>query len=133
MSLFIILVLVNMLGTFTTMGQKLLTFRFKDNVQLDPLKILFDTSIVVNSALLLVCTQRETSINTVISERCSEFVEIPEADKFGVDRVFSLRVPQEGELDFSLIVSLLIIQTTFESILMLKRTRYLGELIMMLT
>jgi hypothetical protein len=39
---------------------------------------------------------------------------------------------RDGELDFKIIVSALIVQMVFISIIMLQRTQYLGELIMML-
>lgn len=43
-----------------------------------------------------------------------------------------MRYPREGELNFKLIASTIIIQSSMISVIMLQRTQYLGELIMML-
>ena len=49
-----------------------------------------------------------------------------------IDHVYTMRVPRDGEINFKIVVSLVIIQSSIISVLMLQRTQYLGELIMML-
>lgn len=49
-----------------------------------------------------------------------------------VDKVYSLLNPSATDLNFKLIISVIIIQLCVISIIMLQRTQYLGELIMML-
>lgn len=47
--------------------------------------------------------------------------------------MYTMSNPRKGELDFRLILSVIIIQSSTISIMMLQRTQFLGELIMMLT
>ena len=57
---------------------------------------------------------------------------IGDMDKVRIDKVYGLLNSVPGEVDFKLIISVLIIQLCAVSIIMLQRTQYLGELIMML-
>jgi hypothetical protein len=50
-----------------------------------------------------------------------------------VNHMYTMSNPRKGELDFRLILSVIIVQSSSISIMMLQRTQFLGELIMMLT
>jgi cation transport ATPase len=50
-----------------------------------------------------------------------------------VNHMYTIANPRDGELDFKLILSIIVVQSCAISIMMLQRTAYLGELIIMLT
>jgi len=49
-----------------------------------------------------------------------------------VNKVYSIQNPLDGELNANYIISAIITQSSIISIIMLQRTQYLGQLIMML-
>jgi len=59
-------------------------------------------------------------------------MEIDQLNKDQIDKVYSLLNPGPNDMNFKLIMSVIIIQLCAISIVMLQRTQYLGELIMML-
>ena len=73
--------------------------------------------------------------NTLISDLCGPFVEMDAQTIDDVDHMYTMRNPREteGELSFRLLISVIIVQAVLFTIMMLQRTEYLGELIMMLT
>jgi len=70
--------------------------------------------------------------NTMLTDKCSDVMEINQADTDTINKIFTMRYPLEGQTSFKLIISLIVVQCTIISVLMLQRTANLGDLIMMM-
>lgn len=124
--------LINTIGMFTSVLQKLVAFRFKDNVTLNYGQMSIEGSISAVGIIFLI-QYNQTNVNTLISDVCGRVIPgISPEDQYVIDKMFTMRYPREGELNFKLIASTIIIQSSMISVIMLQRTQYLGELIMML-
>ena len=75
MSLFVGLIMFNTIGAVATMVQRLLTFKFKDNVKLDIGYLLFEASIIANGLITMQCYYN-SYVNPLISDTCGSFVDI---------------------------------------------------------
>ena len=115
----------------TSSCQKILVFRTKDNVTLSAGLIFLELSIVA-SGLLFIFTYNGEVTNTLLSDVCGPLTEMGSIEKTNVDKAFGLLNTAEGDIDIKLIISAIIVQMVFISVIMLQRTQYLGELIMML-
>lgn len=83
--------------------------------------------------MIFLIQYNQTDVNTLISDVCGNLIpDISTEDKFMIDKMYSMRYPQEGALNFKLIASAIIFQSCMISVIMLQSTQYLGELIMML-
>ena len=123
--------IINTLGMFTQVVQKITTSRVKDNVALNVIQISLEGSIAAVGILFLYAWS-STDNNTVISDTCGRVISINGADKLQADKMYTMKNPREGELNLNLIISTIVIQSSVISIIMLQRTQYLGQLIMML-
>lgn len=124
--------LINTIGMFTSVLQKLVAFRFKDNVTLNYGQMSIEASISAVGIIFLI-QYNQSNINNLISDVCGRVIpDISPEDSYVIDKMFTMRYPREGELNFKLIASTIIIQSSMISVIMLQRTQYLGELIMML-
>lgn len=124
--------LINTIGMFTSVLQKLVAFRFKDNVTLNYGQMSIEASISAVGIIFLI-QYNQSNINNLISDVCGRVIsDISAEDSYVIDKMFTMRYPREGELNFKLIASTIIIQSSMISVIMLQRTQYLGELIMML-
>ncbi len=132
LDIFSVLVGVNSMATFANAFQKILVLRFKDNVQFDFVRFLHDVGIVVCTILFFVA-RTQYDENTLMQDTCRRFVELSDSENAAMTTIYSLKNPDWSKYDFSLIISVLVIQATIETISKLKRTHYLGQLITMLT
>mmetsp|Transcript_30418 Transcript_30418/g.46594 ORF Transcript_30418/g.46594 Transcript_30418/m.46594 type:complete len:246 (-) Transcript_30418:419-1156(-) len=82
--------------------------------------------------ILFMVMYSTTDFNTMITDECSKIMDISGADTDTIDKIFTMRYPLEGQISFKLVISCIVVQCTMISVLMLQRTRFLGELIMML-
>jgi len=130
--IFYMLMVISCIGMFSSVVQKLVSYKYKDNVTLNVVQIGLEASITVSSFIFIIMYSN-TSFNTLISDTCGKYIEIDAETINDVDHMYTMRNPRQGELDFRLIISIIIIQSAGISIMMLQRTQYLGELIMMLT
>jgi hypothetical protein len=71
--------------------------------------------------------------NLLITDVCAPYVELTDDVMKTVNHMYTIANPRDGELDFKLILSIIVVQSCAISIMMLQRTAYLGELIIMLT
>jgi hypothetical protein len=106
--MFYMLVLLLTVGMFTSTCQKILVFRTKDNVTLSVGLILLEMSIFAAGLLFIFSSTSEIN-NTLISDVCSKQMDMSAMEKNGVDKAFSLLNTREGELDFKLIISTLVV------------------------
>ena len=124
--------LINTIGMFTSVLQKLVAFRFKDNVTLNYGQMSIEASISAVGIIFLI-QYNQSNVNNLISDVCGRVIpDISPEESYVIDKMFTMRYPREGELNFKLIASTIIIQSSMISVIMLQRTQYLGELIMML-
>ena len=131
--LFYIVMIITCIGMLSSIIQKLVQLKYKDNVSLNFSQISLEFSLFVTSILFIVMFNNH-NYNTLISDMCGPFLEMDAQTIDDVDHMYTMRNPRasEGELDFKLIISVIIIQAVVFSIMMLQKTDYLGELIMML-
>ena len=127
----LLLVQINTIGVFTFIIQRLLTYRFKDNVQLSPLSLSFQLVALVTGIMVIVIAGNSNK-NTLISDKCGEYIELSQDDKESIDKIFTLRNPYEDAVDFKLVLSVIVIHCAMSVVQMLQRTRYLGDLILAL-
>jgi len=125
------ILIFNMVGNLTSVLQKFLVYKFKDNVTL-PLKQMFLEGSIGFVGVVFMIMYNTTQFNTLITDECSQWVDIDKADTDTINRIFTMRYPLENQVSFKFIISVIVIQCTMISVLMLQRTRFLGELIMML-
>jgi len=121
----------NTIGNLTSVIQKFLTFKFRDNVTLQVKQMVLEGSIGV-VGIIFIIMYSTTRYNTMITDECSKVVDITGADTDTINKIFTMRYPLDNQISFKFIISVIVIQCTMISILMLQRTRFLGELIMML-
>mmetsp|Transcript_11798 Transcript_11798/g.18118 ORF Transcript_11798/g.18118 Transcript_11798/m.18118 type:complete len:144 (+) Transcript_11798:596-1027(+) len=93
--------------------------------------MIFEFSVGAIGVVFLVMNSTD-NYNTMFTEECSKVLAISDADTATINKIFTLRYPLEGQLSFKLIISCIVVQCALISILMLQRTRFLGELIIML-
>jgi len=70
-----LLVILWTLGSLTTLSQRLLTLRFKDNVQLG-LADFVELVITLLSGILFIVASNESDLNSIVSDKCSEYIEL---------------------------------------------------------
>ena len=124
-------IMINTLGMFTQVVQKLTIFRVKDNVTLNFIQICLEASIAA-VGIIFILLWNEPTTNHMISKMCSQATGISSADAELADKVFQMKNPRPGELNLNLLISAVVAQSCIISIIMLQRTQYLGQLIMML-
>lgn len=125
------LVIFSGIGYLTAVIQKFTILRLKDNVHLSLGHLLLEITIVVVSAFYMAMEFSKPS-NDFLSENCKAAgTTHTNAQVSQIDYAYSLISPKEGQLDFKLLISALVVLYTLIMILMLQRTQKLGELIMM--
>jgi len=62
----------------------------------------------------------------------SDVCKISGADADQANKIYQIKNPRPGEMNMSLLISAVVAQSCIMSIIMLQRTQYLGQLIMML-
>jgi len=129
--LFYFFVIFFTFGMISSVIQKIAILRVKDNVTPNISLMSLELSIALVGVLFILCFNA-SEVNTVSSDVCSQHMTLTATQISEVDKVYSLANTQTGELNFRYIMSMLIIQLCAISIIMLQRTQYLGELIMML-
>ena len=72
---------------------------------------------------------REDDLNTLISDKCSHYLDISANEKEIIDKGFTLRNPKEHHIDFKMVFTIIVFSSTLTVVQMLSRTRYLGDLI----
>lgn len=92
--------------------------------------LVVETAIVITS-ILNYLHSAEAPADTLLSDKCSSVIEIPEAQARGMNYVYMILGDSSDKMNFKLIVSSLVVQYTLIIIIMLQRTQKLGELIMM--
>jgi len=125
-------IILNTIGCVASLIQKFLIYRNKNNVALNINQISLELTCVV-TGILIIQLYQNTKFNTLLTDTCSKVMEISEADTQIIDKVYTMRNPREGEANFKILMSVVIVQSSLMSIMMLQRTQYLGELIMMLS
>jgi len=84
--------------------------------------------VVVSACLLILDIQNQS--NPLITEICSEVIDISPEETLIMDRIYSY-VTQTSSLSFQLLTSALVCLYSLMMIVMLQNTQKLGELIMM--
>lgn len=103
---FYILMIISALGMFSSVVQKLVSYKYKDNVSLNFVQVGLESSIIVSSILFIIM-YNNTNYNTLISDTCSQYIEI--LNTADVDHMYTMRNPRAGELDFKLLISVIIV------------------------
>jgi hypothetical protein len=116
----------------TSTIQKLVHFVYKDNVTLNVTHMILELSICITS-VLFIYMYSNNNVNSLITDVCAPYVKLDNESIKNVDHMYTMANPRDGELDLKLILSIIVIQSCAISIMMLQRTAYLGELIIMLT
>jgi len=133
LQLFYLLIIFNTFGMATSVVQKMVIYRVKDNVTLNVSQIFLEASIAT-VGLLYIITYNSSAINNLLSDTCRSVIpELTTDQAFALDKVFTLTNTLKGEMNFKYILSVVIVQLCVISVKMLQRTQYLGELIMMLS
>ena len=115
------LVALQTIGMFTSSCQKILVFRSKDNVTLSIGLISLELSIVT-TGMLFIFSYTSDVTNNLLSTVCGPLINLSQEQMNTADKAFSLMNATDGQLDFKLVVSALITQMVFMSIIMLQRT-----------
>ena len=68
----------------------------------------------------------------MISDKCSQIINITPQDKRAIDTVYTYMIEKPGQLNFKQNFTCIVIQFTLVLIIMLEKTQGLGELIMMI-
>jgi len=123
---------ISAIGMVTSTLQKLVHFVYKDNVTLNLTHMVLEVSICATSLLFIIMYSNKNT-NPLITDVCSPYVKMDNEMIKNVDHMYTMVKPRAGELDFKLILSVIVVQSCAISIMMLQRTAYLGELIIMLT
>jgi hypothetical protein len=126
-------VLLEVIGMMTSVLQRLIIYRFKDNVTLDMWHISLELSIVINSVFFLKETAKTSNFNTFISDSCDAVIKINKDNLLLMNQIYTQRQPLTGYIRFDSILSIMIIQTCISILFMLQRTKQMGQLIMLLT
>mmetsp|Transcript_12390 Transcript_12390/g.19306 ORF Transcript_12390/g.19306 Transcript_12390/m.19306 type:complete len:183 (+) Transcript_12390:4230-4778(+) len=116
----------------TSIIQRFITLKFKDNVTLDFMQVALEVSIVINGIFFMISINTQER-NSLLSDFCGSKIFIADGDKDTIDYIYSLRHPRDDQVNFRLVLSVLIIQSSIAILYMLQRTQYLGQTIMMLT
>jgi hypothetical protein len=112
------LVVLQAIGMFTSSCQKILVFRTKDNVTLSVGLIILELSICA-SCLLFIFSYTSDGSNTLLSDVCGPIMKLDQGTMARIDFSFGILDVQEGELDIRLIISTIIVQMVFISVIML--------------
>jgi hypothetical protein len=86
-----------------------------------------ETSIVIVGTLVIILWN-EDATNTMVSDVC----QVTGLDASQANKVYQMKNPRSGEMNINLLISAVVAQSCIISIIMLQRTQYLGQLIMML-
>lgn len=116
-------------GYFTSIVQKLSVYKLNDNADLRAQELMIEIFISITSALFVVLKYQEPH-NPLITDMCSEKIDITDLEKDQIDFVYAL-LSQTSDINFQYIISVLVVLYATMMIMMLQRTQKLGELIMM--
>ena len=117
----------------TSFIQKLIILRIKDNVQLNVQQILVELTSSVFGVLYVLRWKDTTQLDKLLSTNCGQVMSLSGAQLQNLDMYFNLYAGTNELMNYKYIISVLVIQLTILSVMMLQRTNHLGELIMMLT
>lgn len=92
----------------TSIFQKIVHFIYKDNVTLNITHMMLELSICITSVLFIYMYSNK-NVNPLISDVCSPFVEMNPETIQTVDHMYTISNPRAGELDFKLIISIIVI------------------------
>jgi hypothetical protein len=93
--IFSTVLLFNTFGMMTSVIQKILTFRYKDNVTIPLGQMSLELSITV-MGLIYLSIFTNSDYNTLMVDRCSMVVEIPEENISAINKIFTMRYPKPG-------------------------------------
>jgi len=83
--------IVSAVGMFSSVLQKFVSYKYKDNVSLNIVQLSLETSIIFSSVIFIFMFNN-TNYNTLISDTCSPYMEIPE--KTDIDHMYTMRNPR---------------------------------------
>lgn len=126
------LLMFNVVGIASSIFQKLAILKVKDNVELNFWILLLELSFIfvgVSFSQLFNITE----YSTIVTDVCGKFRKLEDSHKIQIDKMYTMVNPiNDKNFSFNFLISCVIIQSSMLCIIMLQRTQYLGELIIML-
>ena len=126
------LLIFNVVGTASSILQKIAVIKVKNGVELNPMIFILEVSFIyvgISYGQLFNITE----FSTITTDVCGKFDSYDPEYKNKIDKMFTMVNPiDESQSSFNFLISCIIIQSSVLCIIMLQRTQYLGELIIML-
>lgn len=108
MSALTVILIFNTLGMLSSVIQKLLTYRLRDNVSIPFTNLLLESSIAAVGIIYIVAWNN-TDFNPLIFENCSTAIDIPAEKEYAINKIFTLRYPKDGQIRMKLLISVIVI------------------------
>lgn len=126
------LLIFNVIGTASSIFQRIAVVKVKDNVEMNPMILVLELSFIfvgVTYGQLF----NVTNSNTITTEVCGKYQGYDADQAQTLNKMFTIVNPSDDVIfGFNFLISCIIIQSSVTCIIMLQRTQYLGELIIML-
>jgi hypothetical protein len=100
--------IISAVGMVPSILQKTVHFIYKDNVTLNITHIVLELSISLTSMLFILMFSNKND-NTLITDVCSPYVELTDEVMKNVNHMYTIANPRAGELDFKLILSIIVV------------------------
>ena len=107
------------------------TYRLKDNMTLNYFHLIIQLALIIVGLIFMTRVLAESNENHGITSQCIPYVNLDQNQIMNVNQVLYLFNTETGEISFNFVISAIIVLSTMISIIMLQRTKVMGELLMM--
>ena len=125
------LVILTTVGLSSSMCQIAATYRLKDNVTLEYFQLAIQLALVTVGTIFIAKMGSDVGENSFVVEQCLPFVSVEDGEVANINKILYLYNSEPGELSFNFVISAIVVLSTIISVIMLQRTKQMGELIMM--
>lgn len=132
-SLYHNIIIVYTMGMITNACVKLAIYKVKENINLNVMAVVLEMAGAI-CGILIMHAYASTEVQSIRTNLCQNYVQYEPGQKFKLDKLSSFvnSAKVDGALKFKYIMSVIIVQLCAISMMMLTRTKYLGECILML-
>jgi hypothetical protein len=132
LSLFNILVLINLLGSAASIVQHLITVRFKNNVEFEVWNTLYLGSVIAVGVINWIVSH-PSDYNDLMTKACKPVIDFSEDQILLTNRMFTTGSPLPGTFDLKMVLTIIMIQCGIKIFDQMRKIPGLGDIIVLLT
>ena len=126
-----ILVLVNAIGLFASLVQKVLTRWLHSNVSFIWSEIILKSTFLVVS-LVYLTQQNSRRTNSLFVDTCDQVIDLAAEDKEALSYIFTFRFPLNGDIEGSIHVTTIVTFSFLQIMMLLEKSQILGNTMLMM-